>query len=145
MAESAAFLVDEVFPQQPIRQWVFTLPFELRFLLASHPRMLGKVLAVVNRAISAFIVRHSGLTLNSGARTGAVTLVQRFGSALNLNVHLHILFLDGAYEFCADKPAFNRMASPSQGTLQQLLESIVDLDPQPTTFGEMAFGDTIDV
>ncbi|MEX5147036.1 MULTISPECIES: transposase, partial [Enterobacteriaceae] len=25
------------------------------------------------------------------------TLIQRFGSALNLNVHFHMLFLDGVY------------------------------------------------
>ena len=30
-------------------------------------------------------------------QTGAVTLIQRFGSALNLNLHYHLLFLDGAY------------------------------------------------
>lgn len=30
-------------------------------------------------------------------RTGAVTLIQRFGSALNLNIHFHMLFLDGFY------------------------------------------------
>ena len=26
-----------------------------------------------------------------------VTLIQRFGSALNLNIHFHMLFLDGGY------------------------------------------------
>jgi hypothetical protein len=31
------------------------------------------------------------------AHTGAVTLIQRFGSALDLNVHLHMLYLDGVY------------------------------------------------
>jgi len=31
------------------------------------------------------------------ASTGAVTLVQRFGSALNSNIHLGMLFLDGVY------------------------------------------------
>jgi len=31
------------------------------------------------------------------AEAGAVTLIQRFGSALNLNVHFHMLFLDGVY------------------------------------------------
>ena len=36
------------------------------------------------------------LTRAAGA-TGAVTLIQRFGSALNFNVHLHMLVLDGAY------------------------------------------------
>ena len=30
-------------------------------------------------------------------RCGAVTFIQRFGSALNLNVHFHTLALDGAY------------------------------------------------
>lgn len=29
--------------------------------------------------------------------TGAVTLVQRFGSVLNLNIHFHLLFLDGVF------------------------------------------------
>ena len=31
------------------------------------------------------------------AQTGAVTLIQRFGSALNLNIHFHMLYLDGVY------------------------------------------------
>jgi hypothetical protein len=26
-----------------------------------------------------------------------VTLIQRFGSALNLNIHFHVIFLDGVY------------------------------------------------
>jgi hypothetical protein len=30
-------------------------------------------------------------------RTGSVTVVQRFGGALNLNVHFHTLLLDGVY------------------------------------------------
>jgi hypothetical protein len=32
-----------------------------------------------------------------GGRTGSVTVAQRFGSALNLNLHLHSIFLDGVY------------------------------------------------
>ncbi len=31
------------------------------------------------------------------ARTGAVTLIQRFGGSLNLNIHFHVLMLDGVY------------------------------------------------
>jgi hypothetical protein len=31
------------------------------------------------------------------SQCGAVTFVQRFGSALNLNVHFHTLALDGVY------------------------------------------------
>jgi len=38
MAESAALLVDEVLPQAPMRQWVLSFPFQLRFLFASRRR-----------------------------------------------------------------------------------------------------------
>ena len=31
------------------------------------------------------------------ARTGAITLIRRFGSALNLNIYVHMLILDGTY------------------------------------------------
>ncbi len=41
MAESAALLIDEVFPKEPIRQWVLSFPFQLRFLLARHPQLMG--------------------------------------------------------------------------------------------------------
>ena len=70
-----------------------------RFLFANDPQALTAVLVVVQRALSTFVILRSGLTVSSGARTGAVTLIQRFGSALNLNVHLHMLFLDRAYTF----------------------------------------------
>ncbi len=32
-------------------------------------------------------------------RSGSVTFVQRFGSALNLNVHFHLLQMEGAYDY----------------------------------------------
>jgi len=86
MAESAALLVDEVLPEQPIRQWVLSFPFQLRFLFASRPELMGRVLGIVYRAISSHLIKKSGLTRKT-AQTGAVTLIQRFGSALNLNVH----------------------------------------------------------
>ena len=47
MAESAALLVDEVLPEQPMRQWVLSVPFPLRFLFASRPTILGQVLGIV--------------------------------------------------------------------------------------------------
>ena len=97
MVESAALLVDEVLPEKPIRQWVLSVPFPLRWLFASKPEMLSKALLVVTRAISTYLIKKAGYT-HKTAKTGAVTLIQRFGSALNLNIHFHMLFLDGAYE-----------------------------------------------
>ena len=96
-APPAALLADEVLPERPLRQWVLSLPHALRFLLATNSQALTLVLGEVYRAISRHLIDKAGLTRTTGA-TGAVTLVQRFGSALNLNVHFHMLFLDGAYQ-----------------------------------------------
>jgi len=59
-----------------------------------------------------------------GAKTGAVTLIQRFGSALNLNPHLHMLFLDGAYTFSGSRASFHRARRPQPDDLLQLLDSL---------------------
>ena len=55
---------------------------------------MGRVLGIVHRVIAGHLIREAGYTQQS-ARTGVVTLIQRFGSALNLNIHFHMLFLDG--------------------------------------------------
>jgi hypothetical protein len=47
MAESTARRVEEVLPEQPIRQWVLSFPYLLRFLLASRPQLMGRVLGIV--------------------------------------------------------------------------------------------------
>ena len=95
MIETSAHLVDHVIPDVPVRQWVLSFPWPLRLLFASRPDALGRCLAVIVRAIQTDLTRRAGLTAGSGARTGVVTLIQRFGSALNLNIHLHMLILDG--------------------------------------------------
>ncbi len=91
MAESAALLVDEVLPHEPMRQWVLSFPYQLRFLFASGPELMGKVLGIVYQAIASHLIRKAGLTRKT-AHSGAVTLIQRFGSALNLNVHFICCF-----------------------------------------------------
>jgi hypothetical protein len=122
MAETAELLVDKVLPQQPVRQWVPSLPFALRYLLATRPEIITQVLGIVYRAISGHLIRQAGLTRASAA-TGAVTLIQRFGSALN--IHYHILALDGVY--AADRqgrPRFVSVPAPSAGELRQLVQCI---------------------
>jgi hypothetical protein len=47
MAESAALLADELLPHRPLRQWALSLPFALRFLLATLPQALTRVLSIV--------------------------------------------------------------------------------------------------
>ena len=59
MAESAALLVDEVLPQRAMRQWVLSVPYQLRFLFAYQPKVMSQVLGIVYRAITTYITQHS--------------------------------------------------------------------------------------
>ena len=83
-------------PHVPVRQWVLSLPIPLRLLLASQPQLLTPVLQVVQRVFTRHLLGQAGLEPDE-AESGAVTLIQRFGSAANLNIHLHCLVLDGVY------------------------------------------------
>ncbi|SOB75427.1 Putative transposase [Marinobacter sp. LV10R510-11A] len=125
MVDGAAWLVDQVLPERPIRQWVLSLPFPMRFLLATHPTLIGRVLGIVYRVIAAHLIKQAGYTQQS-ARTGAVTLIQRFGSALNLNVHFHMLFLDGVYQVAPDgtRLRFQWVRRPTFPQLTQLAHTI---------------------
>ena len=85
MVETSSHLVDHVIPEAPVRQWVLSFPWPLRLLFARQPDTLSRCLAVIIRSIETDLIHRAGLTRASGARCGVVTLVQRFGSALNLN------------------------------------------------------------
>ncbi len=67
MIESAAHLLDHVLPHQPIRQWVLTFPYPLRFLFAARPQVVSQVLGVDYRAISTYLIKKTGFTDASGA------------------------------------------------------------------------------
>ena len=68
MAETAAHLVEHVLPEQPIRQWVLSFPYPLRFLFATRPAVLSQVLGIVYRAIATFLIRRAGLRSGVGSR-----------------------------------------------------------------------------
>jgi len=67
----------------------------------------------------------AGLNAAEG-RGGAVTLIQRFGSAANLIIHLHCLVLDGVYRYGTDDaPAFVEVNAPTDDELHALLQTII--------------------
>jgi len=128
MAQTAAHLVDHVLPRVPVRQWVLSVPWRLRYLLASDPALCGAVRRSFVRAVSAFYrsrLEHEGVV---DGRTGAVNVVQRFGSALNLNIHFHALVLDGVYTAATPlaRPVFHPAPEPEQAGLERLVQGIRD-------------------
>jgi len=103
MADTAAHLVDRVLPRVPVRQWVLSLPVALRYRMAFDAALTSAVLTAFIRALFASLRRRARQQRQIRyPQPGAVTFIQRFGDALNLNVHFHVLALDGVY--CADNP-----------------------------------------
>jgi len=97
MSNCAAHLVDRVVPDVPLRQFVLSLPYELRRLAAFNQDVLGAVVRISTDAVFASYrarAQREGIKRSEG---GAVTFLQRFGGSLNLNLHLHVAFLDGVF------------------------------------------------
>jgi hypothetical protein len=81
------------------------------------------VLGIVYRVIAGHLVKKAGET-QASARTGAVTLIQRFGSAPNANTHFHMLFLDGVYVEAGERLRFRRVKAPERAELEALVQSL---------------------
>ena len=121
MAQTSAHLVDHVLPHVLVRQWVLSLPIPLRLLLAAQPKLVTPGLQVVQRVITRHLLDQVGLKAEE-ADSGAVTLIQRFGSAANLNTHLHCLVLNGVYRRGNDgAPEFVEVPEPTDEALQAVL------------------------
>ena len=80
---AAAHLIDHVIPKVPVRQCVLSFLIPLRSLFAVHPELLAPVLQIIHRSIATFLFKQTGIKRDQAA-TGAVTLIQRFGSAANV-------------------------------------------------------------
>ena len=94
MCQTAANLVEHVLPEAALRQWVLTFPFAWRKRLAQDGALLSALTRIFVDTVQAFYVSRAAAP---GAKTGAITVVQRTSSDLRLNPHLHVVFLDGAY------------------------------------------------
>lgn len=80
-----------------VRQWVLSLPFDLRVRAAFDHELVRALARFMTDAIEA---RYRRLAEQAGLhepRGGSVVVIQRFSSDLRLNLHLHGLALDGAY------------------------------------------------
>jgi hypothetical protein len=124
MADTAAHLVDRVIPIVPVRQWVLSMPFPLRYRMAYDAALLTDVLTVFIRALFGELQRRARQLLDiRSSQCGAVTFVQRCGDALNANPHFHCLVLDGVYAAGANgQPEFHQLPAPENEDVLRLAE-----------------------
>jgi hypothetical protein len=127
MAERAAHLVDRVLPDVPIRQWVLSVPYRLRYRLAWDHDLCRAVAGILVRSVHRVLrdrARDSGV---EDGRGGAVVVIQRFGGALNLNVHFHALVLDGVFAGEPGKPRFHRIGRLTALDAEEVLAAVQPL------------------
>ena len=82
------------------------------------------MLQIIHRVIARFLLKQAGLKRRA-ADTGALTLIQRFGSAANLNIHLHCLVLDGVFRRTEREPDFQEARAPTRAELEGLLVKFI--------------------
>ena len=129
MVETAAHLVEQVFAKVRTRQWVMSFPFELRYLLASRPKVLSRCLAITNSVITGFMAKklklkkdevqsgsvedlnfpptllnmidiHRGLILVTGPTgSGKSTTLAALIDHVNINESCHIITIEDPIEF----------------------------------------------
>ena len=125
MTERAVHLIDHVLPRAPVRQWVLSFPFELRYRMAWDHKLCRAVLGVYTRALLGFYRKRAKALGYRDGRTGTVTVIQRFGGALNLNVHFHTLAVDGVFVREPDGSlSFAAAEAPTDREIEVLLDLI---------------------
>ena len=108
-----------------MRQWVLSLPPRVRYFLACRHDLCTAVAGVLHRAVHRHLSAWAQRRGLGEARSGAVIVVQRFGGALNLNVHLHALVLDGVFARAADgRLRFHRAPAPTAADVADALAAI---------------------
>jgi hypothetical protein len=126
MEDAADHLVHDVFPAVPVRQWVLSFPRGLRFRAARDPAVAGRLLDLFTRAVFAWQRRRGRRLGVDDPRTAGCTAVQRFGSAINLNVHFHTLIPDGVFDLSGDGPArFVPLRPPTEEDLGEIVARVI--------------------
>ena len=92
---------------------------------------MSSVLAVFLRVVYGWYRRRAKEQGHGDGRCGSVSFVQRFGSALNLNPHYHVLMPDGVYVTGADgTPSFVRAPQLTDDEVQRIVETTAsNVDP----------------
>jgi hypothetical protein len=129
MAQTAAHLVEQVIPWVPTRQWVVSVPVLLGYWMAASQELTAKVHTIIRTTIGQYYVNQAVQRGHARATVhpGSVTFLQRFGSALNVNLHFHCVFIEGVYLDRTDagrKPRFLAGEPPSNTDVAAVVQKI---------------------
>jgi hypothetical protein len=129
MAQTAAHLVERVIPWVPACQWGVSVPVPLRYWMAASQELTAKIHTIICTTIGQYYVNQMvtrGVPRDQ-VQPRSVTFIQRFGSALNLHLHFHCVFLEGVYldrTKASLKPRFIKGEPPTDADIATVVQKI---------------------
>lgn len=122
--------VGRVLPRATFRQWVCSMPFSLSYPENYDKKLYADILSGSASELSCWYKRRAkkffGLRSVNEAHTVAVTLLPRFDSPSPLDVHPHMLAVDGVY--LRDKAsfhlAFHQLPEPTRQEIDSLVSRL---------------------
>jgi uncharacterized protein YbaR (Trm112 family) len=127
MVAAGAHIADHVLPRVAIRQWVLTVPWELRMLLMRNKQAFSAVMRVFGRAVCEVYTSQARNQGVHNPKTGGIVFPQRFGGSLNAHPHVHDLFADGVFTVQAfDDVKFVQAQPPSREQIAQVAQRTRD-------------------
>ena len=121
---TAAHALDSLLPDVGYRQWVFVLPKRLRYFIHRSPALAGEASRLLAREIELYYRRKLG-----SASAAQIHFIQRFGSTLNLHLHIHAVISDGVFKrafgpFGGERIDFVPAPPPSEAELVAIMGSL---------------------
>ena len=129
MVEAATHLTDNVLPMVSYRQFVISFPIPLRYWMHSNKKLFAKIHSLVIKQLHTYYKQKAQTMGLAESTPGSISFTQRWGSALNLNVHFHTLCLEGVFVEPA-KPdgsiRFEQLPPPTDEQVGTMVEKIAE-------------------
>ncbi len=110
--------MSELFPRAPYRQWVLTVPKRLRYFVHRNPALSGELSRILGGTLARFY--QSRAQAGRDSAPGQFHAIQRFGSKVNLHVHVHAVVSDGVFALQGGTLRFHPAPAPTAEELSEL-------------------------
>ena len=110
--------LSEILPCVPYRQWVLTVPKRLRYFVNRNPALSGELSRILAGTLARFY--RSRARADRDSAPGQYHAIQRFGSKVNLHVHVHAVVSDGVFALEGGTLKFHPAPTPTASELAEL-------------------------
>jgi hypothetical protein len=88
---------------------LFAFPIPMRYWLQTNKKLYAKIHSLVIKELHQHYIKAAEIKGISDCAPGSISFTQRWGSACNLNPHMHVVCPDGVYTSVDDKPRWHNL------------------------------------